>query len=235
MNWQAILGISATLILFVPVILVLVYNLYKHRSFLALGIYFFVTGTYNLTQQNILHTPKLFNYYFGLTTNLLDAPLMLIFLCFFCTSPTMINRIKYAIYGFIAYEIVMIAIWGMNVKAITAILGPGLVIILIPTFMFFLRQLKLIVTLQKGLSKTLMIFSVLFAYMLYGLVYLFFYVLDTPDKGDTIMMYYIVSLLSTIIMCLGLFAENKRIRKIKELRNTRKELASIYNAPKTTV
>ena len=89
--------------------------------------------------------------------------------------------------------------------------------------------------LQKGLSKTLMIFSVLFAYMLYALVYLFFYVLDTPDKNDTIMMYYIASFLSTIIMCLGLMSENKRIKKINELRNTRKELASIYNAPKTTV
>jgi hypothetical protein len=235
MNWQAILGITATFILFVPVILVLVYHLYKYRSFLALAIYFFVTGFYNLTQQNILPTPKSFNYYFGLTGNLLDAPLMLIFLCSFCRSQTMVNRIKYAIYGFIAYEIVMIAIWGMNVKAITAILGPDLVVILIPTFIFFLRQLKLIVTLQKGLSKTLMIFSVLFAYMLFGLVYLFYYVLDTPDKGDTITMYYITSLLSTIIMCIGLFSENKRIQKINELKNTRKELASIYNGPKTTV
>ena len=235
MNWQAILGITSTLILFVPVILMFIYDLHKYRGFLALFIYFLVTGIYNLTQQNILPTPKTFNYYLGLTTNLLDAPLMLIFLCSFCTSTTMVNRIKYAIYGFLAYEIVMIATRGMNVKAITAILGPGIVVILILTFIFFLRQIKLIVTFQKGLSKTLMIFSVMFAYMLYGLVYLFFYVLDTPDKTDTITMYYIASLLSTIIMSMGLFTENKRIKKINELRNTRKELASIYNQPKTTV
>lgn len=235
MNWQAILGITATFILFAPVIQVLVYDLYKHRSFLALAIYFFVTGIYNFTQQDILTTPKMFNHYFGLVSNLLDAPLMLIFLCSFCTSPAMVTRIKYAIYGFIVYEIVMIATWGLNVKAITAILGPDLVVILIPTFFFFLRQLKLFVSLQKGLSKTLMIFSVLFSYMMYGLVYLFFYVIDTPDKNDTIMMYYIASIVSTIIMCSGLFTENKRIKKIQELRNTRKELASIYNGPKTTV
>jgi hypothetical protein len=129
----------------------------------------------------------------------------------------------------------MIATKGLNVQALTAILGPGIIIVLIPTFIFFLRQIKIIVTMQKGLSRTLMIFSVLFAYTLYGLVYLFFYVLDTPDKTDTITMYYIASLLSTIIMCMGLFAENKRIKKINELRNTRKELASVYNEPKTTV
>ena len=235
MNWQAILGITASFILFVPVIQVLGYNLFKHRSFLALAIYFFGTALYNLTQQDILPTPKSFNYYFGITINLLDAPLMLIFLCSFSTTPGMVNKIKYAIYGFICYEIVMIAIWGMNVKAITAILGPDLIVILIPTVFFFLRQLRIMVTMQKGLSKTLMIFSVLFAYVLYGLVYLFYYVLETPDKGDTITMYYITSLLSTIIMCIGLMSENKRIKKIKELRNTRKELASIYNGPKTTV
>lgn len=180
-------------------------------------------------------TPATFNYYLGITTNLLDAPLMLIFLCSFCTSPVMVNRIKYAIYGFVVYEIVIISMWGMNLKSLTAILAVDLAVILIPTFIFFLRQVKLIVTLQKGMSRTLMVSSVLLAYMLYALVYCFFYVLDTPDKRDTILMYYIASFVSTIIMCIGLMSENKRIKKINELRNTRKELASIYNAPKTTV
>ena len=235
MNPQAILGIITTLMLFVPVALVFVYHLQKHRSFIALAIYFFITGVYNLTQQNILPTPATFNYYLGITTNLLDAPLMLVFLCSFSTSPVMVNRIKYAIYGFVVYEIVMLSMWGINLKSLTAILAVDLIVILIPTFIFFLRQIKLIVTLQKGMSKTLMISSVLLAYMLYALVYFFFYVLDTPDKRDTILMYYIASFVSTIIMCIGLMSENKRIKKINELRNTRKELASIYNAPKKTV
>ena len=235
MNWQALLGTISTFTLFAPVTLVIVYGLYKHRSFLALAIYFFVTGMYNLTQLNILPTPKNFNYYFGLVTNLLDAPLMLIFLCSFSTSAAMVNRISYAIYAFVAYEIIMIAIWGMNLKTVTAILGPGIVIILLPTLFFFSRQIKLIVTFQKGMSKTLMISSVLLAYMLYGLVYLFYYVLDTPDKGDTILMYYIACLFSTIIMCIGLFSQNKRIKKINEIKHTRKELAAIYSGPKTTV
>lgn len=235
MNWQALLGTISTIILFAPVTLIVVYGMYKHRSFLALAIYFFVTGIYNLTQLNILPTPDNFNYYFGIVTNLLDAPLMLIFLCSFCTSAAMVNKIRYTIYGFVAFEIVMIAMWGMNLKMVTAILGPGIVIILLPTFIFFFRQIKLVLTFQKGMSKTLMISSVLLAYMLYGLVYFFYYVLDTPDKGDTILMYYIACLFSTIIMCAGLYSENKRIKKIKEIKHTRKELAAIYSGPKTTV
>jgi hypothetical protein len=235
MNWQTLLGTISTFVLFAPVTLVIIHNLYRHRSFLALAIYFFVAGIYNLTQLNILPTPKNFNYYFGLVTNLLDAPLMLIFLCSFCTSTAMANKLRYAMYAFVVYEIVMTSLWGLNLKTITAILGPGLAIILLPTFFFFFRQIKLVVTLQKGMSKTLMVSSVLLAYMLYGLVYLFFYVLDTPDKGDTILMYYIACLFSTIIMCIGLFLENKRIKKINEIKNTRKELAAIYSGPKTTV
>lgn len=235
MNWPAILGITTTLTLFIPVALILAYNLYKHRSFLALSIYYFGVGIYNLTQQNILQTPKIFNYYLGISTNLADAPLMLIFLCSFCTTKIMVNRIKFAIYGFIAFEMIIIAIRGMNIESLTAILAVDLAVILIPTVFFFLRQIKLIVTLQKGMSRTLMISSVLLAYMLYALVYCFFYILDTPDKTDTILMYYIASFISTVIMCIGLISENKRIKKINELRNTRKELASIYSSPKTTV
>src|SRR5437773_2732051 len=98
MNWQALLGTISTFILFAPVIMVIVYNLYKHRSFQALAIYFFIAGIYNLTQLNILPTPKIFNYYFGLVSNLLDAPLMLIFLCSFSPSAAMVNRVRYAIY-----------------------------------------------------------------------------------------------------------------------------------------
>jgi hypothetical protein len=235
MNWLNILGITATVFLFVPVALILTFRLHKYRSFIALAIYFFINGVYNLTQQNILPTPSIFNYYLGIITNLLDAPLMLLFLCLFCTSPVMKNRMRYAIYGFIVYEIILIGMWGMNLRALTAILALDLMVILIPAVIFFLRQIELIVTFQKGMSKTLMISSILMAYMLYGLVYIFFYVIDTPDKQDTVLMYYIALLISTIIMCMGLISENKRIKKINELRNTRKELASVYNAPKTSV
>jgi len=41
-----------------------------------------------------------------------------------------------------------------------------------------------------------------------------------------------VSILSSILMAIGILIENKRFKKLDELRHTRKELATIYGEKK---
>jgi hypothetical protein len=222
------LGALSSLALLIPAIFILFFGLYKHRAFLALAIYYFLSGIYNLAQQGILPIPNNINYYFGIVNNLLDGPLMLIFLCWFSFSSVITKRIRWIIYFFLVFEAAMLAIFGVNITTIKIVLAPDIIIVLAFTSIFFFRQLKLTVTQQKGLGKSFMICAVLFAYTLFGLIYLFYYLLETPYKGDAMIVYHLASLFSAGIMSAGIRIEVNRIRKINELKHTRRELAALY-------
>jgi hypothetical protein len=233
MKLESTLGALSSFALLVPVFLILYFKLYKHRSFLALAVYYFLSATFNLAQQQIIPIPDKINFYFGVVNNLTDGPLMLIFLCWFSFSPRITKRIWMIIYGFLAFEAVVLAFLGFTVKTIKVTLGPDIIIVLAFTTIFFIRQIKLTVTQQKGLGKTFMICAVLFAYTLFGLIYLFYYLLETPYITDTMIVYHLVSLFSAGVMTAGIRIEVNRLRKIKELKHTRKELAALYGQKDT--
>ena len=235
MNWHAVLGILSATALFIPIVLIIVLRLFKHTSFLALGVYYLLPGIYELGQQNILPLSKNISHYLGITNNLLDAPMMMTFLLFFSYSVRMSKKIKYGIFIFIVFEVVVLILFGMTVKAITVVLAPGILIILCLSFIMFLRQVRVTIMQQRGMGKSLMISSVLFAYTIYGLIYLFYYVLDTPYKTDALLVYYLASFLSSLLLSFGILINIKRIKKLNELKHTRKELASIYGETTTTI
>ena len=93
MSFQYILGIISTIVLFVPFILILVLKLFTLRSFLALSVYYVSSGIYNLIAQNVIAASPSVSRSIGIVNNLLDAPLMILFLMFFSTSLLMRKRI----------------------------------------------------------------------------------------------------------------------------------------------
>jgi hypothetical protein len=224
-----IMGLISTIALFLPIVLIFILKLYKQRSFLVLSIYYAFPAIYNLAQENVIYFPKSILRYFGIVSNLLDAPLMLVFLCLFSYSPILTRRISIAIYAFIFYEVMIISVVGFNTKAITCFLGLGILLVLIVSYLLFARQVKLIITQQKGPGKALMTSAVFSSYTIFGIIYLFYFLLKLPNVfHDALLMYYIVSLISALLMTGGIWIENKRIKKLKELKHTRRELAVIY-------
>jgi hypothetical protein len=61
-----------------------------------------------------------------------------------------------------------------------------------------------------------------------------FYLMKTQYVADTYLIYYIITMISTITMCAGICIEKKRIQKLAELKLTRKELSDIYKDTNTT-
>lgn len=233
MSFPYILGIVSTAVLFIPFILVLVLRLFNQTSFLALSVYYLSSGIYNLIAQNVITAPVPVSRSIGIINNLLDAPLMMLFLIFFSPSALMKKRITTIILIFLAFEAIIVAGYGFNVTSVKIILGPDIAIILTITSLFFLRNVRLAIVNQKSLGKATMIFSVLLAYSIFSLVYIFYYLLKNQQyKEDAQLVYYLVILLSTILMSIGIVIENKRIKKLGELKNTRKELATLYGHPK---
>lgn len=233
MNLHPVMGIISSIALFLPVVLVLALKLFTNRSFLALSIYSLLVSFQNLMRHGVIPVPKQFYQSLGLINNFLDAPLMLLFLIFFSTSSRMTRRVMVALFVFIAFELSILAIYGFNIKTIKIILGPDIAIIAALSFFFFLRNVRLAITNSKSLGKAIMISSVLLSYIIFSLVYIFYYLMKNVQyQEDAQLIYYLVTILSAVLMSIGIFIENKRLKKLGELKNTRKELATIYGEKK---
>jgi len=233
MNSHSLLGIISSIALFVPVALVIILKLFSNRSFLALAICYFIVGAQNLMRQNLFGIPKSISQSMSLVDNILDAPLMLLFLMFFSTSPLMTKRIKTCIYVFLGFEAIVLVVFGFNVRAIKVILGPDIILIALISFSFFLRYVRLSVSNTKSLGKAVMASSVFISYAIFSIVYIFYYLMKNEQyQGDAELIYYLISIVSAILMAIGILIENKRFKKLGELKHTRKELATIYGEKK---
>jgi len=73
-----------------------------------------------------------------------------------------------------------------------------------------------------------MISSILFTYGSVSLVYFFYYILKTKYVSDTFLVYFLVTIFSSMLMSTGLLIEKNRIRKLAELKITRKELSIVF-------
>jgi len=233
MNSHSLLGIISSISLFVPVVLIIILKLFSNRSFLALAICYFIVGAQNLMRQSVFGIPKVIYQSMSLVDNILEVPLMLLFLTFFSTSTLMTKRIKTCIYVFLAFEAIILAVFGFNVKAIRIILGPDITLIAAISFSFFLRYVRLSVSTTKSVGKAVMASAVFISYVLFSIVYIFYYLMKNQQyRGDAELIYYLVTILSAILMTTGILIENKRFKKLDELRHTRKELATIYGEKK---
>ena len=127
-------------------------------------------------------------------------------------------------------------VFGFNVKAIRIILGPDIALIVALSFSFFRRYVRLSVSNPKSIGKAVMASSVFISYVIFSIVFIFYYLVKNQRyQGDAELIYYLVSILSSILMAIGILIENKRFKKLDELRHTRKELATIYGEKKVAV
>jgi len=232
MTLNSIMGFVSTLALFLPIFLILVLRLGSYRSFPVLLIYFTIVFINNLMNEHYIQPNADVVLFWGISTNLLDAPLMLLFLSYFSTSAVFSRRLVVLIVLFLVFELSVVLLYGFNVRAITIVLGPGILIVFALCLFIFIHHSKVVITNRKALGKTLIAASLVFAYGCYGILYVLFYVIKTPMVADTFLLYFIVLTFSSLILCTGVIFERKRIQKLFELKKARKELHDIYKDTK---
>ena len=229
MNWYAFIGIAAITSFFFPVVVILYNRFYRHRSLAALLVYYVLLALYNLIDTKLVPSPEAFHQFLGILDNYLDAPLMLATLVFFCPGKKKQKIVQILAASFIAYEVVITLIYGFNSKSAIYVIGPGMAIILIYTFYLFIRQIKFTIVHGKNTGRTLMLASILFAYGCFSLIYYFYYIQKTKFIADTYLLYFISSLIASILMGIGLHLMRKRIKELQSLKVLRKELALFFN------
>jgi glucan phosphoethanolaminetransferase (alkaline phosphatase superfamily) len=186
-------------------------------------------------KQAIITAPATVYQSIAITDNFLDAPLLLIFFLFFSSSALMTKRLKLGLFIFLGLEAIIFVVFGFSVKAVKIILGPDIAVVLLISFMFFLRYVRLAITNSKSLGKAIMISSILLSYSIFSLVYIFFYLIKNRQyREDAQLIYYLISIISALLMAVGILIEKKRIKKLDELKNTRRELAIIYGEKRIT-
>lgn len=244
MSWNNIMGFISTFALFMPVLFILLFRLGTYRSFPVLLLYYVTVLFYNMLTQGYIKADKELINNWGLFNNLLDAPLMLYFLTYLSSSKTMLHRMKLVILSCIIFELLVVLINGLNIKTITIILAPGIALVLAYCLYFFNRYAKHAVMHHKATGKAMIASSLLFAYGCYSFLYLMYYIFkahlnsnNKPDPqylNDTFLIYFMVTTFSSILISVGIIIESKRIQKLKELKVTRRELATIYTETRRT-
>jgi hypothetical protein len=165
----------------------------------------------------------------GIISNYLDVPLILTSMMMFCTEKTKKRFIVTTIIAFMAYELVILFQYKLSPVSSKYILGPGIILVLLFSLYFFRNNIKNTIVQGKGVGKTLMITSILFAYGSYFIVYIFTYVQKTSARGDVFIIYYLTSIIFSAVMSAGLIWIKKRLREIKEVQITRRELNVFFN------
>jgi hypothetical protein len=228
MNWNTVIGVAATISLFLPVAAIIYHKLYQHRSLAALLVSYVSTALYNLMSEGFFSLPASFQNGFGVINNYLDVPLTLTALLFFCPIKQKQRTVHIITALFVGYEIVIACLYGLKPKAVVYIMGPGLILVLIYAFYLFARHIKITVEHGKNAGRTIMLVSILFAYGCYGLVYYFYYIQRTPYVADAFLLYFISTFVSSVIMAAGLHLIRKRMKQLQEVKNTRRELALFF-------
>jgi hypothetical protein len=233
MNWNDVMGLVSTVSLSLPILTMIAMGLAGYRSFPALVIYYAIVVFYNVLQLDYVHAEKGVIFYFGIANNLLDAPLMLLFLSYFSPTQHLKKRMDILVGIFVTFEIAVLVIFGMTVKAVTIIMAPGFLLILGFCIPFFVRQTKITISHHKAMGKAMITASLLFAYGCYTIIYVMYYLMDIRNEEDTFLVYFFITTLSSLLMSAGIIIERKRIKKLSELKVVRKELSELYANEKT--
>ena len=212
-NWLYWLGLVALLSMLLPVTMILLRKK-LNAGFIALLVYFIMLFVYNLVYIFFPKVPIQLIRILAVGTNMLDAPLMLLFLMLFTQSETIRKRIRISIIVFVLFEIAVVIVYGYAKKSITIFSGPGLLLVLYFAFRLFSRKVRVATTQKVDVAKIMMISGILFAYGIYFMLYLFFYVLNTPNKEDALLIYYLASIVAAILLSAGLAKEKERPKKV---------------------
>ena len=228
MNLFEIMGLVSTVALALPIIALLISRLAWYRSFPAIFFYYLLVLTYSATLLKYIGGGDSYRYYLGVLCNFLDTPLILFFLLYFSKTIYFWKKLMAAALAFIAFEIIVIAMYGFNTRATTIVLAPGLIITLVISLLFFIHQVKISVVYHKAVGKAVMISSVLFAYVGYCFVYVVYYLIKPVYKDDAHIVYFLITIVSSTAMSVGIYIERSRVRQLVELKTTREELKNIY-------
>jgi hypothetical protein len=228
MNLSSLLERTAAFTLSLPLLLLLLTRLAWYRSFAALFIYYVIGFSYSLFAIGYIQVSNDVIRNYGVISNLVDAPLTLLFLTYFSRTSSFKKKILWVVAGFLVYEAIILFVYGFNIKASTIVTTPGLALTFILSLIFAIHQVKITVIYHKAAGKAIIASALFFGYVGYTYVYSVFYFMHESYQEDARFVFSIITILSTLAISLGIILEKKRVKKLFEIKTTREELKALY-------
>ena len=234
MCWHQAIGLISTLALLSPVFAILIYRMYRYKNYLPLLAYCFFAFCYNLMTEDYISLPRNIERYSGIITNLIDFPLMFMFIMLFSTSKSNTKTMMMLLGFFILFEIFIVAIKGITILSITIVMGPGVLIVFGYSLYFFVKYIKRSFAHQKALGKALMASAICFAYGCFTFIYIMYYIFKVTESESSyiFVVYFTITIIYCSLLTAGIVIESKRKRKLEETLITRKELLRIFGDEK---
>ncbi|MDF2382816.1 hypothetical protein JMG10_15140 [Nostoc ellipsosporum NOK] len=228
MNGNDIMGIFSSIITTVPLLFILMYRLVSYKTFPALGIYFLLVLLFNLCSIQAIPFSGEFREWCTVTNNFFDNLLMLLFLTYLPASVQFKRIIGFCFVVCLAYTLIMISTHGYNLQTTAYTLAPSHLLCLIFTAILTWQHIRTAVYRQRSTGKAFMSASLLFGFGCYSMLYIIFFLIKDSSPADVTLIYFMASMLSSGFFSIGLFFEAGRIRRVRELQITRRELMMIY-------
>lgn len=228
MSFFELMGIFATIALLLPVTLILAYRLTFYRIFPALLGYLILLLVCNFLLLNYIPLGSSTDIIQLTLQNVLVAPLIILFLTYFSRTSILRRRMLWTLYAVLAYEVVVLIMFGASKKSAGILPAPGLSVAIGFSLVFFVHQVKLTITYQKALGKALMVSALLFASIGFSYVYGVRCFTLTGYQHDADLIQFFIIIITSITLGAGIFFEQKRVKQLEELRITREELKELY-------
>lgn len=222
-----IFGLSSLLCFSLPVLVIVLFRLYRHTSLIALALYYLLSIVHCLCAESIPPVPN-FNNTLDVVFSYLEIPLVLASLLFFCHLRERRQIMQKILVGFVGYELAILLYFKFSTQASVYIMAPGLAVVVLYTAYLFLRQAKFTILHGKNGGRVLMLGAILFAYGTYALVFYTYFVQKQPDIYSIYALFFVSSTVASLLMATGLFLMRHRIRELQELKIVRKELRMVF-------
>ena len=201
-QFYSIVTVIAIVAYFIPILIVAIKRVHKHKRILLFAIYWMIGGLVNMVDFIPgLDKPSLEK--FSVIYNILDFPMILTFIAISSGSSSLKKFLKVSIPAFLVVEILNAFVNGLKYDSLKYTMGVGLLLVLVALMWEITCYLKRIE--HSNLEKALLFIlaALLFEYGSYIVVYVFdFFVISTNDI-DNFLIYYISSIIAIAIACIG--------------------------------
>ena len=205
-----ILAVLSTLVLLLPMAAIAFRRSMWHACFGALAVYYFqffvfslFTNEYLSASGGVLELVK-FSHVF------IDLPLVLLFMQYFTENRRTRTWIRAGLLAWVLLGIVLTVTMGLSFRMIPYLMGPGLLLAAIISMAFFVKYLKSGIHHRWETGKAFMAGSLVFLYGSYLVIFFIQFVMDLRDEEEIYLLFQLTTILSALLMTIGLLLNRKR-------------------------
>lgn len=220
------LQIISALIVLIPVAIILIKQKAGNKYFLALAaanLMFFVSTS---LLNNFISLPEKTTSIISTLSNVLQAPLTLIFLLQFTESKKMARAIRNSLALILGVSTIVVGFGSFDTQSTLNLMALGIVPVFIFSSILFIQYVKTSVYQQKGTNKAFMLSAIVFAYGSYMMLLLLNMISPAKHAGDLHALFGVITIISTtfVSLSIAMFDVNKK-----------EEIATVETKLQTTV